>query len=166
MKIDGPEHYFRAGTERMRQAWVLYREEGGESFSLAMYAAGVAVECMLRAFKMLHDPTFDEKHDLLKLFKASRMFSIDPDRLRAKGVSDHEADEHFLRTQRAVSEVYVLWSNDYRYASEDRLRVWLKLNRLDRGVRGDFLKERARQLLSASQVLLDRGVVQWNWLKK
>src|SRR5260370_42099980 len=63
-----PEHYFQTATQRMRQAQYLYQE--GSSFALAIYVGGVAVECLLRAFKGLRNPTFDEKHDLLRLFAA------------------------------------------------------------------------------------------------
>ena len=43
------DNYFLAGVERMSQAQHLYRK--GEGFyALAMYAAGLAVECLLRAF--------------------------------------------------------------------------------------------------------------------
>jgi hypothetical protein len=58
-----PEHYFQTATQRMRQAQYLYNE--GSSFALAIYVGGVAVECLLRAFKGRRDPTFDERHDLL-----------------------------------------------------------------------------------------------------
>jgi hypothetical protein len=83
MKIDKSNHYFGAGLERLRQAWTLYQE--GNSYALAMYVAGVAVECMLRAFKMRKETTFDEKHDLECLFRASGMLKIDPELLKAKG---------------------------------------------------------------------------------
>src|SRR5436190_19593460 len=99
MRIDRPEHYYKVSLERRRQAWSLYREEEGASFALAMYVAGVAVESMLRAFKLFYEPTFDEKHDLMKLFKASRMLSIDPELLGSKGLSEGQVREHFRRMQ-------------------------------------------------------------------
>ena len=68
-----PEHYFQTATQRIRQAHYLFRE--GSSFALAIYVGGVAVECLLRAFKGRRDPTFDEKHDLLKLFAASGIYA-------------------------------------------------------------------------------------------
>ena len=95
-----PEHYFQTATQRMRQAQYLYQE--GSSFALAIYVGGVAVECLLRAFKGRRDPTFDEKHDLLRLFAASGMLRVDPDRLRAKHWTDAQIDAH-LRTLRDVS---------------------------------------------------------------
>ena len=41
------DHYFRASVERMSQAQHLYRQGEGY-YALAMYAAGLAVECLLR----------------------------------------------------------------------------------------------------------------------
>jgi hypothetical protein len=43
------EHYFHASIERMRQARYLYR--AGDAYALSMYASGLAVECILRAFR-------------------------------------------------------------------------------------------------------------------
>src|SRR5207244_3059457 len=40
------DHYFRASVERMSQAQHRHREGEG-SYALAMYAAGLAVECLL-----------------------------------------------------------------------------------------------------------------------
>lgn len=59
-----PEHYFQTATQRMRQAQHLYHE--GASFALAIYVGGVAVECLLRAFKGRRDPAFDEKHGIVQ----------------------------------------------------------------------------------------------------
>jgi hypothetical protein len=61
-RIDRSEHYVQVALERMEQAWMLSKQGEGRSYALAMYVAGVAVECMLRAFKISRDPTFDEKH--------------------------------------------------------------------------------------------------------
>ena len=55
-----PEYYFCAAIQRMDQARYLYQE--GRSFALSIYVGGVAVECMLRAFKLLREPSFDERH--------------------------------------------------------------------------------------------------------
>jgi HEPN domain-containing protein len=164
MKIDKPDHYFGASLERLRQAWTLYQE--GNSYALAMYVAGVAVECMLRAFKMRKETTFDEKHDLERLFRASGMLKIDPELLKAKGLSEEQAQAHFRGLQAAMVDVCRLWANDYRYASEARMRVHLKQRKLDRGVKGDCLKAKALSLLNASQQVISKGVYQWNLLKR
>src|SRR5580700_8769881 len=89
------EHYFQTATQRMRQAHYIYEE--GSSYALAIYVGGVAVECLLRAFKARRDPTFDEKHDMLRLSSASGMLRVDPDKLRAKQWTDAQINGH-LRT--------------------------------------------------------------------
>ena len=155
-----PEHYFQTATQRMRQAQYLYQE--GSSFALAIYVGGVAVESLLRAFKGRRDPTFDEKHDLLRLFAASGILRVDRDKLRAKQWTDEQIDCHLRTLQVAVNEIFRLWSNNYRFASEERLRSHLKQITGYRRIKGDYLKGQARQFLSSAQKFIDKGVVQWH----
>ena len=154
-----PEHYFQTSTQRMRQAQHLYRE--GASFALAIYVGGVAVECLLRAFKARHDPTFDERHNLLRLFAASGMLRVDRDRLRAINWTDAQIEAHLRALQAAVNNVYRLWSNNYRFVSEDRLRSHLKEITGYRKIKGDYLKEQTRRFLVSAQTFIDKGVVLW-----
>src|SRR5436305_8006980 len=113
-----PAHYFQTATQRMRQAQYLYHE--GSSFALAIYVGGVAVECLLRAFKGRRDPTFDEKHDLLRLFAASGILRVDPDKLRAMHWTDAQIEEHLRTLRVAVNRILRLWANNYRFTSEER----------------------------------------------
>ncbi|HVC97993.1 MAG TPA: hypothetical protein VND64_30255 [Pirellulales bacterium] len=154
-----PEHYFQTATQRMRQAHYAYQE--GSSYALAIYVGGVAVECLLRAFKGRHDPTFDERHDLLRLFAASGMLRLDRDKLRAIDWTDARIDEHLRTLQVAVNEIYKLWANNYRFASEERLRAHMKKSTGYQRIRGDYLKEQARRFLNSAQMFIDKGVVQW-----
>jgi len=154
-----PEHYFQTATQRMRQAQYLYDE--GSSFALAIYVGGVAVESLLRAFKGRRDPTFDEKHHLLRLFAASGMLRVDRAKLRAKNWSDAQIDLHLGTLKTAANEIFRIWANNYRFASEERLRSHLKKITGYRKMKGDNLKERARQFLNSAQMFIDKGVVQW-----
>jgi hypothetical protein len=156
-----PEHYFQAAIQRMRQAHYLYQE--GSSFALAIYTGGVAVECLLRAFKGRRDPMFDERHDLLRLFAASGMLQIDHEKLRTKKWADPRIDEHLQTLHVAVNEIFRLWANNYRFASEEQLRSHLKKITGYRRIKGDYLKEQARQFLSSAQKFIDKGVVQWQF---
>src|SRR5260221_1555527 len=104
-----PDHYFQTATQRMRQALHLYQE--GASFALAIYVGGVAVECLLRAFKGRRNPIFDEKHDLLRLFAASGMLHVDRDKLRANQWTENQIDGHLRTLQVAVNEIHRLWAN-------------------------------------------------------
>jgi hypothetical protein len=110
MKIDKPDEFYVAGLERMSQAWRIY--QGEASYALAMYVAGVAVECMLRAFKLRRDPAFDEKHDLRRLFRASGMVQVELANLIARGLSEDQATRYFRELQAALNEIYNLWGND------------------------------------------------------
>jgi hypothetical protein len=155
-----PDHYFQTATQRMRQAQHLYQE--GASFALAIYVGGVAVECLLRAFKGKRDPTLDEKHDLLRLFAASGMLRVDPDKLRARQWTDAQIDQHLQTLRVAVNEIFRLWANNYRFASEERLRSHLKEITGYQRIKGDYLKEQARRFLSSAQRFIDKGVLLWH----
>jgi hypothetical protein len=155
-----PEHYFQTAAERIRQAHYLYRE--GASFALAIYVGGLAVECLLRAFKGRHDPLFDEKHDLLRLFAASGILRGDWDRLRSRGWTEAQINGHLQALRGAVNNVVKLWGNNYRYASEERLRSHLKRLTGYRRIKGDYLKQQTRLFLASAQTFFDKGVVLWH----
>jgi HEPN domain-containing protein len=153
------EEYFRAGTERMRQARTIFK--AGGSYALAMYCGGLAVECLLRAFRWHKDPSFESRHDLADLLHASALLRINDEHLRRKGISEDEARENARRLRAAMSEVVALWHNNLRFAAEASLRAFL--NRIDRlqGIKGNPLKKNADDLLNAAQTVVDRGVVLW-----
>ncbi|HEX4069545.1 MAG TPA: hypothetical protein VHX68_00180 [Planctomycetaceae bacterium] len=155
-----PEHYFQTATERMRQAQHLYQE--GSSFALSIYVGGLAVECLLRAFKGRRDPTFDERHDLLRLFAASGILRVDREKMRARNFTEEQIDEHLRTLQIAGNEVFRLWSNQFRFASEGRLRSHLKQITGHRRIKGDYLKEQARRFVVSAQRFIDKGVMLWD----
>jgi hypothetical protein len=159
MRIDRPDHYYLAALERLSQARTLYNQ--GSSYALAMYISGVAVECMLRAFKLMRDPNFDEKHDLTRLFKASGMLDVRPEVLQAKGFSEEEVEAYLRDLLAAITDISDLWANDYRFASEERLRAHLKFRKLYRGMKGDILKVNAQSLLNSAEDFVTKGVFQW-----
>src|SRR5262245_18567646 len=68
------EEYYQAAIERMRQARELHGSR--ESYALAMYCSGLAVECILRAYRWRIEPSFEGRHDLDDLFKASGLLEI------------------------------------------------------------------------------------------
>ena len=142
-----PEHYLEVAQERIRQAELLYQQK--ECYALAMYLAGLAVECMLRAFKARKDRVFDERHDLKRLFQASGIVDF---------VQDPEGDE----IRAGVNSVHVMWSNYLRYASEARLRIHLRKDPvLRRRVKGDILKASALRLVETARRTVSLGVSLW-----
>jgi hypothetical protein len=154
------DHYFRASVERMSQAQRLYREGEGY-YALAMYTAGLAVECLLRAYMVKRKREFESRHDMLLLFKESGILDVDPERLKAKGLTDLQIQGHQKVLWSSVNDVFILWRNNYRFASEARLRAHLKKMRLYQGVTGGLLKAKAYDLLQAAQGFIDKGVLQW-----
>jgi HEPN domain-containing protein len=60
------ENYYKAAFERIKDANLLHDEE---RYPLAMYDSGLAVECLLRAFRVLRYPAFDARHDLWLLWR-------------------------------------------------------------------------------------------------
>jgi len=154
------DHYFRASLERMSQAQQLYRLGQGY-YSLAMYASGLAVECLLRAYIVKRKREFESRHDVLLLFKESGILDVDPEKLKVKGLSDEQIQGHQKILASSINDVFILWRNNYRFASEARLLAHLKKMKFYHGVKGDLLKAKTYDLLKAAQRFIDKGVLQW-----
>ncbi len=158
MQFEAKE-YYQASLERMKEARKIYT--GGSSYALAMYCGGLAVECLLRAFRWKKDKTFEGRHDLGDLFKASRFLKIDDEYLRDKGASDEAIRKSGATLHATINLVGILWHNSLRFASEAKLKKHLhQLDRL-KGIKKDPLKKNALDLLNHAQTLIDRGVVLW-----
>jgi len=133
----------------------------GAAFSLAMYCGGLAVESLLRAFRWTEDPSFEGRHDLSDLLKASRLLRIDDEYMRRKNASEEDIHTSGVTLRAAMNEVVILWHNNLRFASEASLKAFLNnIGRL-KGVKGDPLKKNALDLLSAAQTVVNRGVTLW-----
>lgn len=156
MRLDA-DHYYQAAPERLRQAWRLYHQ--GESYALAMYVAGVAVECMLRAYKLRKDSVIDERHNLVRLFETCGIMDS-----ARKGRRQVEERTHRLRT--AIRAISFSWANDYRYTSEQRMRTHLRTLNLHLRIRGDWLKPNALQLLNAADTIVTAGTELWTLSRK
>jgi hypothetical protein len=131
-----------------------------------MYVSGLAVECILRAFRWDKNPTFDGRHDLDDLLRASALLGINEEGMRKKGFTEEEILDSALALHAAMNEVIVLWHNNLRFASEASLRAFLR--RIDRlqGIKGDAIKKNSSDLLNAAQTIVDRGNVLWTLRKK
>lgn len=163
MQFRGKE-YFRAATERMRQARRLF--SAGNSYSLTMYCGGLAVECILRAFRWKKDKSFEGRHDLQDLLKASALLHINEKEMRRNRVPESEIAEHAQALRDAMNIVVLLWHNNLRFASEDSLKAFLnRINRLQ-GIKGNGLKKNTADLLNAAQTVVDRGVTLWTSRQK
>lgn len=144
MKLSADD-YRRAALERIEAARRLFEEH---LYAECVYLAGVATECILRAYRVRVDPEFDSRHDLPELLRASNLESLIPSK-RRKDVAA------------ALGDVWVRWKNDYRYASSDMLAKALRKHGLFAGLRGNQLKANASTILESSYQIVNIGVGRW-----
>jgi HEPN domain-containing protein len=144
MRIEAAD-YVDTAQERLHNALLLYE---AEQYSFALYAAGVAVESLLRAFIVRLDPILEAAHNLPLLLRASNLRNL---------ITPNEDQ----RIYECVSALSRRWKNDLRYTSNNRLRRRLKKNKLDRGIRGDFLKENCRIAIDMATTILRIGTAKW-----
>ncbi len=151
------EEYYLAGVERMRQSREIHKSGG--SYALAIYTGGLAVECMLRAFRWRKDQSFEGRHDLEDLLKSSNFLSINEELTRNQGVTQFEIEEISIALRSAMNEVVALWHNNLRFAPEASLRAFLNRSGRLKGIKGNSLKKNSADLVNAAQMVVDRGVV-------
>ncbi len=158
------EEYFRAGMERLQQARLLHNS--GENYALAMYYSGLAVECILRAFRWTKDQSFEGRHDLEDLFKSSEFLRIHEDRARKKGAAEEEIGRSTIELRAALNEVAARWHNNLRFASEASLRAFLSRTGRLQGIKGNPLKKKSSDLVNAAQAIVGQGVALWTSKKR
>jgi HEPN domain-containing protein len=158
------EEYYRAAAERMRQAREIH--DSGKNYALAVYCGGLAVECILRAYRWRKDSSFEGRHDLDELFKASGLRQVQEERAREKRKTEEEIARSAANILDAMRKIAALWHNNLRFASEDSLRAHLKrIGRL-RGIRGDALKKNSADLLLAAELIVEEGARSWTSKRK
>lgn len=116
-------------------------------YVMAHYVAGLAVECILRAYRYRISSIFDARHSLEALYAAADFGSVVP--------LDQEA-----AVETALAEVVRRWSNSHRFRSEQSLREYLKKASLGRT--GKYVRESSRRIVNAAIVIVDQGELHWN----
>ncbi|HCE46908.1 MAG TPA: hypothetical protein DET40_25455 [Lentisphaeria bacterium] len=154
LKLDA-EHYFEASRYRIETARQLY-DKG--KFSAAIYFAGVAVECIFRAYIYRKDLNFDSRHDLESMYKGTGMCDLINSQERRNMCS-------------YLGILWTRWKNNYRYTSDDRLRSEfsrLKYYKYDNGtfIQGNHLKENSRMVVDAAVGIHALGERKWQSKKK
>jgi len=125
-----------------------------------MYCGGLAVECLLRAYRWTEDSTFEGRHDLNDLLKDSGLLRIDDEAMRKKRASEEDIRESGLRIRTALNEVVILCTKPSVRIGGKAEGALRQVGRLQRG-KGDPLKKSAMDLLEAAQTITDRGVALW-----
>jgi hypothetical protein len=137
--------YKDAAIERMDALRGLY--DVGQ-YVLGLYTAGVAVESMLGAYRVKVDSEFSSRHDLRELAKESKLGAIVPQ----KSIGVYAA---------SLGVIAARWSNNHRYRTAAAALRKLKQSGLDRGIKGDALKENARRAINAAIELVNIGDQLW-----
>ena len=140
------ETYREAALEHMKLAQTLHSDLG--EYGPAHYWAGVAVECMLRAWRMLVDPQFESRHDLHGLVKEAGLLDLVPAKRKGEVAG-------------ALGEVARRWSNDHRYRPSRLVGRWLRDKRLDEQVSGDRLKFSSHRIVASAQTVVQIAEQQW-----
>lgn len=144
MRFSGAD-YIEAASERVTAARALY---AAHRYGEAIYLAGVAVECVLRAFAVTRTTEFDARHDLPSLMEVAAL--------------NHIMGSQARKITIAFGEVWARWRNNYRYAPDRRIFADLKQRKLDRRIKGDAFKENARIALENALIIVNKGALQWN----
>lgn len=115
MKITADD-YRLAAKERLEGTRLLLNSLSGEGaktgYAAATYLAGVAIESMLRAYRVRVSDQLNSRHSLINLAIEARFTR----RLR---------DEERTRLDADIVEASQLWNNVYRYLPDDRWLVHL-----------------------------------------
>jgi len=140
-----PEHYLEAAQEQIVSARRLHKQR---RYPAAIYLAGVAVECLLLAYKTRENPVFESRHDLGNLLKESGIAEF----IRPK-------DRKKLSVQ--MGDVWARWKNNYRFASHARLTSEFRRLSLDRDIRGEILKPNSDTIINNAAEIINMGVRRW-----
>ena len=142
--IDKPAEVYKEAAKEHKTLAAELHNSG--RYVMAHYVAGLAVECILRAYQYRINPVFSGRHDLQALYREAGFASlVDPE------------EEHEITV--AFTEVLRRWSNSHRYRSEAALRLFLR--RANLGQSGKFVRESSRRIVGAAIVLVDQGVLKW-----
>lgn len=139
------ESYFHAAQDHVEDASILW---GRGRFVLAHYVAGLAVECMFRAYAVRHLTAFDARHDLRQWFEAARFDEV-------------VAKKRLVSIEAAYSTVATQWNSTQRYYSIEILRAYFRDAQINRGIKGDAVKELSRRIVEAALEIVTEGVLRW-----
>jgi HEPN domain-containing protein len=133
------EAYRDAAAERCADAAALL--DAGR-FACAIWVAGVAMECLFRAYHRRSSDRLDTGHDLKQLFRES-------------GFSDHVAPRHVVRMANSISEVAKHWKHRYRYDPSAAVQ------RSVRARTSAEFRRRAQRIVNEAQEVVAHGVSRW-----
>jgi HEPN domain-containing protein len=137
------EDYREASGERLRDAAFA---QTSRAYVAAHVNAGLAIECMLRAYRARVQAEFDSRHDLALLADAF-----------LRKMSDKRRAE--LRD--AIANVSILWMNNHRYCSARKLIA--PFNKIKRyRTERDMLFRNGERMIGYASLIVQYGEARWN----
>jgi HEPN domain-containing protein len=140
------ETYRNAAKEHLARAQDMF---DNESYYLAHYLSGLAVECHLRAYLRRKTKEFDSRHDLQHLAIESGFYGV----VSATRASDFSP---------IFEKLNLRWRSNHRYYSERQLLAYLTSIKAEFNVRGERWKNAARALLDCAHKVINEGEAKWN----
>lgn len=141
-------HTYRdAAQEHLNQARFLHYD--AKRYFLAHYMAGIAVECILRAYGVLGDDDFTGRHDLKNLALRASFITI----ARPEKQPDYAA---------LLDEATLRWRSSHRYYTEKQLLSYLNNTGIDQRIRGDRLKHSSQRMYNLAEQIVGVGILKWN----
>ncbi len=140
--------YYSAALNRYKNLEHLKTNKDSIIFSL--YCAGVAAECMFRAYILKETRAFDEKHDLLKLYTKSKMWLT-------------LTDEQKIELSISVKKISDFWFNNLRYTSDSRAKrkIAHKFVRTNFKDINKYLEKHNNDIFMATKNVIEIGEKLW-----
>jgi len=145
------ETYRSAAKENLERAQTLWEEE---SYFLAHYLAGLAVECPLRAYLRRITNEFKSRHDLEQLAIESRYYQSVP----AAQTADFSERFGLLNLR---------WRSNHRFYSERQLLDYMNEIGAEFSVKGARIdgsrwRNLSRTVLDLAHTIINQGEAKWN----
>ncbi len=140
--------YYSASLNRLGDLEHLRMNQ--KSIILSLYCAGVSVECMFRAYILKETNSFDDKHDLFKLYNTSKMgMELSVDRR--------------MELTSQVKKISEFWFNNLRYTSDVRLKrkIAHKFVRTSFKDINKYLDKHNNDIFDATYKIIETGKELW-----
>jgi hypothetical protein len=169
-----PKDYYEAARERYFQSRFLLSRPQDEAernlddkrYALVVYIAGVAVEAVFRAYRLLVTDAFEGRHNLETLFVASNLDQQLRAKLESKKLKPDLVEERLTELAAAVYLVALIWRNDQRYASDrvlvkDLVKRKIITRKENKGDKAALLRAQATKVVDAAEVVIRAGEEAW-----
>jgi len=143
-------NYYEAAF--IRQKDYKHLKKNTDSMIFAIYCAGVAVECILHAYRLRNTKEYESRHDLIGLMNESKICGL---------ISIEEREKLTVYIKR----IQQTWSNDLRYYSESQMRqkVFRKITQMSYPPKNinKYLSKFESEIFKITDEILKLGKSKW-----